>query len=243
VVPDPAGEVELQVVRTVPEQIYGGLPRGDFRILEAYVRALRSAQRLIYVENQFLWSPELVQILSQKLRDPPSPAFRVVLLLPARPARGGDDTRGQLGVLLEADRGRGRLAACSLYSRGHRDPHPIYVHAKVAIVDDHWLTVGSANLNEHSLFNDSEVNLVICDPLLARRTRELLWREHLDLTAEAAAKDPTELVDQVWQPMGREQLRLLEAHQPLAHKLVRLPAVSRRSMRLLGPLQGLLVDG
>ncbi|MEJ7741599.1 MAG: phospholipase D-like domain-containing protein [Nocardioidaceae bacterium] len=45
----------------------------------------------------------------------------------------------------------------------------MYVHAKIGIVDDQWLTVGSANLNEHSLFNDSEMNVVTCDAALARR--------------------------------------------------------------------------
>ena len=55
----PAGDVELQIVRTVPEKIYTATPRGDFGILESYLRALRSAQRLIYLENQFLWSPEI----------------------------------------------------------------------------------------------------------------------------------------------------------------------------------------
>src|SRR4051794_32837584 len=56
--PAEKGGVELQVVRTVPEKTYGFAPRGEFRILEAYVRALRSAESLIYLENQFLWSAE-----------------------------------------------------------------------------------------------------------------------------------------------------------------------------------------
>ncbi len=38
----PAGDVDLQVVRTVPEKIYSAVPRGDFSILETYVRALRA---------------------------------------------------------------------------------------------------------------------------------------------------------------------------------------------------------
>ena len=40
-----AGDVELQIVRTLPETCYDFAPRGDFRIIEAYLRALRSAQR------------------------------------------------------------------------------------------------------------------------------------------------------------------------------------------------------
>jgi phosphatidylserine/phosphatidylglycerophosphate/cardiolipin synthase-like enzyme len=48
------GDVELQIVRTVPEKLYDFAPRGDFRIMEAYVRALHSARHLVYLENQFL---------------------------------------------------------------------------------------------------------------------------------------------------------------------------------------------
>jgi hypothetical protein len=47
----------------------------------------------------------------------------------------------------------------------------------------------------------------------------------------------------VWRRTATEQLRRLEAGLPLTHRLVLLPHVSRRSERLLGPLQGLLVDG
>ena len=94
-----AGATELQIVRTVPEKIYDALPRGEFSILESYVAAFRSAEWLIYLENQFLWSPELVAVLAEKLRNPPNERFRLLLLLPAKPNNGADDTRGQLGVL------------------------------------------------------------------------------------------------------------------------------------------------
>src|ERR1019366_2031421 len=89
-----AADVELQVVRTVPEKIYDFLPQGDFRILETYTRALRSARKLVYFESQFLWSAQVVEILANKLREPPSDDFRVVVLLPAKPNNGADTTRG-----------------------------------------------------------------------------------------------------------------------------------------------------
>ena len=165
--PAPAGEVEVQVVRTVPEKIYKAMPRGDFGILESYVRAFRSAERFIYLENQFLWSPEIASVLADKIERPPSEDFRILVLLPVKPNTGVDDTRGVLGELLEADAGRvGSSPRRSSPDRTSADP--IYVHAKVGIVDDRWLTVGSANLNEHSLFNDTEMNIVTHDPELAR---------------------------------------------------------------------------
>jgi phosphatidylserine/phosphatidylglycerophosphate/cardiolipin synthase-like enzyme len=164
-----AGAVTVQLARTVPERVYRSVPLGDFSVLEAYAGALRAARTLVYLENQFLWSSEIVEILADRLRRPPSDEFRMVVVLPAHPSTGADDTRGQLAVLSEADVDR-RLLACTLVARGNGATEAVYVHAKVGIVDDRWLTLGSANLNEHSLFNDTEVNLVVDDPALAAAT-------------------------------------------------------------------------
>ena len=119
----------------------------------------------------------------------------------------------------------------------------MYVHAKVAIVDDRWLTLGSANLNAHSFFNDTEVNLVTCDPALARLTRLRLWAAHLERNIDEIAGDPSTVIDEIWRPIAAEQRERRNRGEPITHKLVELPATSRRSERLLGPLQALLVDG
>jgi phosphatidylserine/phosphatidylglycerophosphate/cardiolipin synthase-like enzyme len=243
--PESAGEVELQLVRTVPERVYRRLPRGEFSILESYLRALRSARRLIYLENQFLWSPEIVSVLEGKLRDPPEDRFRLVVLLPAKPNNGNDETRGQLGLLVDADDGAGgenRFLACTLFQR-EAGGKPVYVHAKIGIVDDRWLTVGSANLNEHSLFNDTEMNVVTHDEALARATRLELWSEHLGRPAAELEGDPSEIVDRVWRPLASSQLDRRRRGLPLTQSLVLLPHVSRRAMALLGPVNGLVVDG
>jgi phosphatidylserine/phosphatidylglycerophosphate/cardiolipin synthase-like enzyme len=240
--PSSVGDVELQVVRTVPDGTYAQLPRGDFRILESYLRALRAAQRFIYLENQFLWSPEILQVLRDKLAKPPTPAFRLLLVLPAKPDSGGDDTRGQLGTLVQADGDGGRLLACTLYAIGGEKDWPIYVHAKVGIVDDAWMTIGSANLNEHSLFNDTEMNLVTHDPQLAQQTRLRLWAEHLQRPVSEVAGDPADVIDRLWKPIAQEQAERRKRAERATHRLTMLPGVSRRSRLLLGPLQGLVVD-
>jgi len=240
---EPAGNTELQIVRTVPERIYKAVPNGDFRILESYMRALRAAERFIYLENQFLWSPEISTVLIDKLSSPPSPDFRLVVLLPAKPNTGSDDTRGVLGELVEADNDNGHLVACTLYARDGAIHDHVYVHAKIGIVDDRWLTLGSANLNEHSLFNDTEMNIVTHDPELATQTRRRLWAEHLELPLDQLPTDPTDAVDHYWKPISAEQLDRRNTGQPLTHRLARLPNISKRSGRILGPLNGLLVDG
>ena len=72
----PAGNVTVQLLRTVPEHTYRFMPKGEFSIAEAYLRALRSAEQLIYLENQFLWSAEVVDILvRQASPSTPDPDF------------------------------------------------------------------------------------------------------------------------------------------------------------------------
>ena len=241
-VPETAGDLDAQIVRTVPEKVYEAVPNGDFSALEAYMRGLRSAEHLIYIENQFLWSHHIVELLAKKLRNPPSDDFRMVLMLPSRPTTGQDDTLGQLAVLVESDVDK-RLLAGTLWSHSGSRTEQIYIHAKVCIVDDQWLTIGSANLNNHSLFNDSEVNVVTFAPELARSTRLRLWAEHLETSVSNVEGDPVDVIENQWEPVAEKQLRLRNADRPPTHRLVKLPGVSKRSKRIIGPLQNYLVDG
>ena len=80
----PVGETELQIVRTVPERIYKAVPNGDFRILESYLRAFKAAERFIYLENQFLWSPEIADRPDRQAHQPTQ------LRLPARRPSAGE---------------------------------------------------------------------------------------------------------------------------------------------------------
>jgi phosphatidylserine/phosphatidylglycerophosphate/cardiolipin synthase-like enzyme len=239
----PAGAVEAQFVRTVPEGTYSFAPNGEFRILESYLRALRSAQNLIYIENQFLWAPEIAAILVEKLLWPPTPNFRLVVVLPSRANQGEENTRGTLQLLADADRGTGRFTASTISAVTEERVERIYVHAKTAVVDDRWLTIGSANLNGRGLFNDSEANVVTTDQRLARETRLRLWAEHLECAVEDIDRDPTEVIDHIWRPRAREQRERAERGQPRTHRLIALPASSYRVERLLGALDGMVVDG
>jgi phosphatidylserine/phosphatidylglycerophosphate/cardiolipin synthase-like enzyme len=164
----------------------------------------------------------VTEILRSKLRDPPTDEFRLIVLLPARPNNGADDTRGQLGLLVDSDRDN-RFLACTLYQPTRANQ--VYVHAKIGIVDDRWLVVGSANLNEHSFYNDTEACVITCDEELVRATRLRLWREHLGC-----------------EDVSFERFRE-RAEDEQYDRLALLPHLSRRTRSFLGPLNGLLVDG
>ena len=183
-----------------------------------------------------------------KLRDPPTrpasgcraPAAR------ARPTTARTTPAGSSASSRDADAGRGPLPAATIRCAHRRRDDPLYVHAKVGIVDDRWLTIGSANLNAHSLFNDTEMNVVTDDAALARATRAApVGRAP---RARAGRRSPE-------RPRRRSSTSTggrsppsscagCEAgragHAPAAS---RCRGVSRRSRRLLGPLQGLVDDG
>ena len=202
-------------MRTVPERLYDPIRDGEWSILESYLRALRGAERFVYLESQFLWSPEIAFVLADKLRRPPCDDFRVIAVLPSRPNNGTDDSRGQVGLLIEADKegdDTTRFLACTLYQPGPGG-NPVYVHSKAAVVDDTWLTIGSANLNEHSLFNDTEANVVVRDPELAREVRLRLWEEHLERAARGDRRRSCACVRRAVEATGRRAARAAKARR------------------------------
>jgi phosphatidylserine/phosphatidylglycerophosphate/cardiolipin synthase-like enzyme len=242
-VPAPAGDTTVQLLRTIPEHVYDRMHNGAFGILEGYMRALRSARELVYLESQFFWLPEMVQLLSDKLREPPSDRFRVVVLLPSKANNGEEDTRGMLAHLADADAGHGRFLATTIDAMTGATVDQLYVHAKIGIVDDRWLTIGSANLNAHSFFNDTEVNVQVCSEALARATRLRLWSEHLGLPEDEVAGDPTDVIDRLWIPIARREGSRRRDGRPREHRLRELTPSSRKLERLLGPMDAIVVDG
>jgi len=50
------------------------------------------------------------------------------------------------------------------------------LHSKFAIIDDHWLTVGTANLDSMSLYWNLELNLVVRDPVIVEKLARIFIR-------------------------------------------------------------------
>ena len=235
---DPSWDAQAQIVRTIPHSIYPFAPRGEYGIHYAYTRALREARRFIYLENQYLWSPDIVDALITAIDKERSEPFRVVILLPARAYSGKWDNDQHVSKLREVDRGRGIVSVYCPYASGPSIGvrpflyRPTYVHAKVAIIDDEWFTVGSANLNNRGLITDSEINAVVRQPELARSLRIDLWAEHLGLPRDGVAlADPVSLVDHEWVASAeRNAATVQRGDRPLAsavhrYELGRMPGL------------------
>ncbi|MBB5868299.1 phosphatidylserine/phosphatidylglycerophosphate/cardiolipin synthase-like enzyme [Allocatelliglobosispora scoriae] len=188
----------VQVLRTYPRlrtSPYPFAPRGERSIARGYLKAISQARKLIYVEDQYLWSEEVIRPFAAALEA--NPELHVIAVLPMFPDsanRAVADAQAYgrhkaLSMLRKA--GGDRVAS---YGIENEDCTPIYVHAKVCIIDDTWATVGSDNFNLRSWTYDSELTCAVFDPTggdgLPRDLRLTLNREHL-----GRSDDDEELLD------------------------------------------------
>jgi phosphatidylserine/phosphatidylglycerophosphate/cardiolipin synthase-like enzyme len=190
--PAPTGPHPVQLLRTYGRRLggYPFAPRGERSVARAYTKAFANARRLIYLEDQYLWSSEVSALLVAALRR--TPDLRLVAVLPHQPDQDGAlsyapnlVSRARLLHELHAA-APGRVA---VYGIENEDGTPVYVHAKVCVVDDEWVTVGSDNFNRRSWTHDSEVSAAVVHPEFARSLRLELAREHLDTEADVPLED------------------------------------------------------
>jgi phosphatidylserine/phosphatidylglycerophosphate/cardiolipin synthase-like enzyme len=185
--PDPpaAGRLDMQVLRTYPYRRKGFpfAPRGERSIARAYAKAVSGACSLIYIEDQYLWSGEVVDVFAEALKREPD--LLMICVVPMHP-----DTDGLPGAAQTYGRERAidRLKAVAgdrlaVYAIENEAGVPIYVHAKVCVIDDVWTCVGSDNLNLRSWTHDSELSCAVAEPDcgvdFGRDLRLRLHREHL----------------------------------------------------------------
>ncbi|MGW0891573.1 phospholipase D-like domain-containing protein [Saccharopolyspora sp. NPDC002578] len=185
-VPPKQGEHLVQLLRTYPKKTprYPFAPRGERSVAHGYAKALRRARRLVYVEDQFFWSPMVAKVFAEALRR--NPRLRLVAVVPHAPDGdgkvqvGASDFAHQRALRILYDAGGERV---QVYELENENGFPVYVHAKVCVIDDAWAAVGSANLNRRSWTHDSELTAAVCDRggnnEFARNLRTRLWREHL----------------------------------------------------------------
>jgi len=201
-VPDPpaAGTHAVQLLRTYADRRcgYPFAPDGERSVAHGLRKALSRARVLVYIEDQFLWSRDTVSAIANALQE--HPKLRVIAIVPRFPDQDGklskppNDIGRIASVQLLRSAGGDRFA---VYDLENADSVPIYVHAKVCIVDDVWACVGSANINRRSWSHDSELTCAVIDDALdaraprdpgglgdrarvfARALRLTLAREHL----------------------------------------------------------------
>jgi phosphatidylserine/phosphatidylglycerophosphate/cardiolipin synthase-like enzyme len=198
--PEPCGTHAVQVLRTYARR-HGGYPfapHGERSVARGFQKAIQRARRLVYIEDQFVWSTEVAKVIAAALEAAPS--LHLIIVLPRyfdqdrtitlRPNQVGREQA--VSVLKDAAGDR-----VAIYDIENLAGTPVYVHAKISVIDDVWASVGSDNFNRRSWSHDSEIACAVLDderdgrePLdpadlgdgarkFARNLRLQLWREHL----------------------------------------------------------------
>ena len=155
--------------------------RNRARIERAYRKAIGEAHKEIIIANAyFLPGRKLRQALSHAV----SRGVRVRLLLQGRYEYFMQDhaVRMVYGVLLGA--------GVEIH-----EYLPSFLHAKVAVIDGHWATVGSSNLDPLSLLLAREANVVVDDAAFARDLRERLIHA---MAHESRQIDPATYASRPW---------------------------------------------
>jgi phosphatidylserine/phosphatidylglycerophosphate/cardiolipin synthase-like enzyme len=206
--PDPpvCGPHAVQVLRTYPDAHfeYDFAPRGERSIARGYSKAVRRGRRLIYLEDQYLWSKRVAGLFARALAD--NPDLHLIAVVPRHP-----DVDGRLALPPNMIGRRQAINACReasphrvhVFDVENHDGTPVYVHAKVCVVDDIWACVGSDNFNRRSWTHDSELSCAVLDEHqeFARDLRLRLMREHLDRAADGSEDgeldDPDAVVQEI----------------------------------------------
>lgn len=137
----PAGD---KIVRVIASE-----PNGDYETYKAYVLAMQQAKTSIHITNSY-FVPD--QQLLDALTDAARRGVDVKVIFPAV---------SDAGLVMHA----GRSFYTELLTAGVRifELQASVLHAKTAVIDGYWSTVGSTNLDMRSFLHNSEVNLIAID--------------------------------------------------------------------------------
>ncbi|MBW8878386.1 MAG: hypothetical protein JF614_25775 [Acidobacteria bacterium] len=201
-----SGTHNVQILRTYPCRLNDKTkklpfaPNGEFTARLALLKAINMARELIYIEDQYFISYEVAAAIKLSLALHPN--LRVIVVVPVEPdsAIAAFFMNTQQSIIINdlVKTAGDRFAIYSLLNPLQAEA-PIYVHAKVAIVDDVWAEIGSMNLNRRSMTNDKEFALAVVDSALtpdgqhcqfARDLRHKLWAAHIDMPEALIEDDP-----------------------------------------------------
>jgi phosphatidylserine/phosphatidylglycerophosphate/cardiolipin synthase-like enzyme len=254
--PPRCGSDAIQVLRTYPYRRlgYSFAPWGERSIARAFAKALSRARQLVYLEEQYLWSPHVVGAFAKALVS--NQDLRLVAVVPHFPDRDSPTYNAPqlfarahaLDMLHRA--GPGRVAVFGIENHAGT---PVYVHAKISVIDDEWCAVGSDNLNLRSWTHDSELTCAVLNEdrntdSFGLRLRLTLAREHLDRRDgdDADLRDPVVMFDEFvssaraleeWHASGQRGPRPRGRLRPY-----RTPTVSGRTAQWAEPLYRLVYD-
>ncbi|MPZ78848.1 MAG: phospholipase [Deltaproteobacteria bacterium] len=164
--------------------------------------AIGAAEHLIYVENQYFSSNALYKALADRMMDSSRSRLQIVLII-AKEAEGFVEQLSIGVVQAKLLRELQKLAAETGHSFGIYYPASVgaggkesatYIHSKLFLVDDRFLSVGSANMNNRSMGLDTELNVSWEAPSSESELARSLGAVRVELLAEHVGQNDPEVL-------------------------------------------------
>ena len=180
-----AHDVNVAIARTEPP--FDGEPLIN-EIEQLYLAGIKSAKRHIYIESQYFAAETICTALEARLAERNGPEIVIINPRHAESQLEDDAMHVLRERLVKRLRKADREKRFRIYYPVTEAGEPIYVHAKVMIIDGHLLRLGSSNLNNRSMGFDTECDVAIegpADTIEGFRTK--LMAEHLGVPPEEVA--------------------------------------------------------
>lgn len=203
-------DVRVAIARTEPPYDGNDLVNEIERL---YLDGIAAARDTIYIESQYFSASSICEAVEARLREEDGP--EVVIINPEAAKSELEDRamhalRGRMIERLHAADPGGRFR---IFYPVNAADEPIYVHAKIFVVDDRLLRIGSSNMDDRSLGFDTECDVAFEDGENAKEAirafRARLLGEHLGIAPEIVTRTQRETgsliaaIDQLNRAEGR----------------------------------------
>jgi len=169
------GDVQAQITTTLPD------PYWEHSIIESWFNAVAQAETYIYIEDQYFRAPMLNEVIKARMREQPTLKLIVVTKVVSEWTDPGCEWTANSYHDLINEFGVSRVKFLKLvafdtqvtYGFDETDARfvDMDVHSKMLIVDDKFMSVGSANKNNRGMLYEGEMNVAVVDPTWVRTAR------------------------------------------------------------------------
>ncbi|KUF92031.1 hypothetical protein AM588_10004603 [Phytophthora nicotianae] len=158
------GTHAVQLCRTFSPDYdhYDFAPQGEQSIFHARIKAIRNAQNYIFIQDQyFILVPELLDAIMEMM-----PSIERFIVIVQRTVEAGYTGYAKYLYDMVAPIQKAYPDKFKLYTT--KESKQLYIHSKLVIVDDVYVSLGSANWNRRSMTSDTEIGINIVDTELVQ---------------------------------------------------------------------------
>ena len=186
-IPERADGMQVQVTTTLPQ------PFWEHSIAETWFNAVRQAEKMIFIEDQYFRMPMINATIIERMREKPSLKLVVITKPVTTSDPGCVQTYKSDLELRSAFRDRYLTVELRSFDGVTKEFADIDVHSKMLIVDDVFMSVGSANKNNRGIVYEGEMNVAIVDARVGDMRRRI---------AQNILGEPADDLETFWTKLG-----------------------------------------